>query len=148
MTVWIYVDTNKQVGDPEHLKVFANQETAESMVRGERPGRRGLRIRGERFWIRKVMSTPIHYSPVLLFVVLAGCYSDQRQQLAVCKMELRGKVFSANPEIQAKAETDTLELCMNARGYEVVENDCTVGRSSLGHQSGDYVELRQEDNCA
>jgi hypothetical protein len=27
MRVWIYVDTNKQVGDPEHLKVFANQES-------------------------------------------------------------------------------------------------------------------------
>jgi hypothetical protein len=30
MTVWIYVDTNKQVGDPEHLKVFANQDAAET----------------------------------------------------------------------------------------------------------------------
>ena len=86
------------------------------------------------------MSILIRPFPLLLFVVLAGCYSDQRQQLAVCKMELRGKVFSANPEIQAKAETDTLELCMNARGYEVVENSCPIGRSSLGLQSGDYVE--------
>lgn len=86
------------------------------------------------------MSTLIHPFPLLLFVVLAGCYSDQRQQLAVCKMDLRGKVFSANPEIQAKAETDTLELCMNARGYEVVENSCPIGHSSLGIQSGDYVE--------
>jgi hypothetical protein len=55
-------------------------------------------------------------------------------------MDLRSKVFSANPEIQAKVETDTLELCMNARGYEVVENSCPIGRSSLGLQSGDYVE--------
>jgi hypothetical protein len=30
MTVWIYVNTSKQVGDPEHLKVFANQETAQA----------------------------------------------------------------------------------------------------------------------
>jgi hypothetical protein len=30
MTVLIYVDTSKQVGDPEHLKVFANAEAAES----------------------------------------------------------------------------------------------------------------------
>jgi hypothetical protein len=29
MTVWIYVDTNKQVGDPEHLKVFASEDAAE-----------------------------------------------------------------------------------------------------------------------
>ena len=30
MSVFIYVDTSKQVGDPEHLKVFANQETAQA----------------------------------------------------------------------------------------------------------------------
>ena len=29
MTVWIYVDTSKQVGDADHLKVFANAEAAE-----------------------------------------------------------------------------------------------------------------------
>ena len=29
MTVFIYVDTSKQVGDPEHLKVFANADAAE-----------------------------------------------------------------------------------------------------------------------
>ena len=28
MTVWIHVDTNKQVGDREHLKVFASLEAA------------------------------------------------------------------------------------------------------------------------
>ena len=30
MTVWIYVNTNVPVGDAEHLKVFANQETAQA----------------------------------------------------------------------------------------------------------------------
>jgi len=29
MTVWIYVDTNKEVGDIDYLKVFANREAAE-----------------------------------------------------------------------------------------------------------------------
>jgi hypothetical protein len=29
MTVWIYVDTSKQVGDVGHLKVFANEDAAE-----------------------------------------------------------------------------------------------------------------------
>jgi hypothetical protein len=29
MTVLIDVDTSKQVGDPEHLKVFANADAAE-----------------------------------------------------------------------------------------------------------------------
>ena len=30
MTVLIYVDTNKQVGDPDHLKVFANLDAAQA----------------------------------------------------------------------------------------------------------------------
>ena len=30
MTVLIYVDTSKQVGDPAHLKVFANADAAEA----------------------------------------------------------------------------------------------------------------------
>ena len=30
MTVLIYVDTSKQVGDPDHLKVFANINAAEA----------------------------------------------------------------------------------------------------------------------
>jgi hypothetical protein len=30
MTVWIYVDTSKQVGDRNHLKVFASEGAAET----------------------------------------------------------------------------------------------------------------------
>jgi len=30
MTALIYVDTRKQVGDPEHLKVFAGADAAET----------------------------------------------------------------------------------------------------------------------
>lgn len=29
MTVWIYIDTSKQVGHPEYLKVFSNREIAD-----------------------------------------------------------------------------------------------------------------------
>jgi hypothetical protein len=29
MTVFVYVDTSKQVGDAEHIKVFANADAAE-----------------------------------------------------------------------------------------------------------------------
>jgi hypothetical protein len=32
MTVWIYVDISKQVGDPDHLKVFANEDAAETWL--------------------------------------------------------------------------------------------------------------------
>ena len=30
MTVWIYVDTSKQVGDRDHLKVFASEVAADT----------------------------------------------------------------------------------------------------------------------
>jgi hypothetical protein len=29
MTVFVYINTSKQVGDKEHVKVFANQDAAE-----------------------------------------------------------------------------------------------------------------------
>ena len=30
MTVFVYVDTSKDVGDPDHIKVFASQEAADT----------------------------------------------------------------------------------------------------------------------
>lgn len=36
-TVWIYVDTSKQAGDPGHLKVFANAEAAETWFQENDP---------------------------------------------------------------------------------------------------------------
>jgi hypothetical protein len=30
MTVFVYVNTSKQVGDKEHIKVFASQDAAET----------------------------------------------------------------------------------------------------------------------
>jgi hypothetical protein len=32
MTVWIYVDTSKQVGDVDHLRVFANPDAADEWL--------------------------------------------------------------------------------------------------------------------
>jgi hypothetical protein len=37
MTVFIYVDTHKQVGDQDHLKVFANQDAAETWFQENDP---------------------------------------------------------------------------------------------------------------
>jgi hypothetical protein len=34
-TVFVYVNTSKQVGDADHLKVFANVDAAGNMVRGK-----------------------------------------------------------------------------------------------------------------
>jgi hypothetical protein len=36
-TVWIYVDTNKDVGDPDHLKVFATPEAADEWFKDNDP---------------------------------------------------------------------------------------------------------------
>ena len=36
-TVWIYVDTNKEVGDPDHLKVFATPELADEWFKENDP---------------------------------------------------------------------------------------------------------------
>ncbi len=37
MIVLIYVDTNKPVGDPDHLKVLANQDAAETWLQENDP---------------------------------------------------------------------------------------------------------------
>jgi hypothetical protein len=36
-TVWIYVDPNKDVGDPDHLKVFATPEAADEWFKDNDP---------------------------------------------------------------------------------------------------------------
>src|SRR5258706_11311624 len=46
MTVFVYVNTAKQVGDADHVKVFANVDAAEKWFEEKRPGRRRIRIRG------------------------------------------------------------------------------------------------------
>jgi hypothetical protein len=37
MTVWIYVDTNKRVGDIDHLKVFANPDAVDEWFKVHDP---------------------------------------------------------------------------------------------------------------
>ena len=46
MTVFIYIDTRKEIGDPEHIKVFANQDAAETWIEENDPERRCVRVRG------------------------------------------------------------------------------------------------------
>ena len=36
-TVWIYVDTNKEVGDVDHLRVFANPDLADEWFKEHDP---------------------------------------------------------------------------------------------------------------
>jgi hypothetical protein len=44
VTVWVYVDTSKEVGDAEHIKVFANVDAAEKWFEEKRSGGRSLRV--------------------------------------------------------------------------------------------------------
>ncbi|WP_213290769.1 hypothetical protein [Bradyrhizobium sp. sGM-13] len=44
MTAFVYVNTSKQVGDPEHIKVFANVDAAEKWF--EKTIGRSLRVLG------------------------------------------------------------------------------------------------------
>jgi hypothetical protein len=37
MSVWIYVDASKKVGDVDHLKVFASKEVAEAWLNENDP---------------------------------------------------------------------------------------------------------------
>jgi hypothetical protein len=36
-TVWVYVDTNHEVGHPDHLKLFATQEAADEWFQANDP---------------------------------------------------------------------------------------------------------------
>jgi hypothetical protein len=44
MTVWIYVNTSKQVGDKDHIKLFASADAAEKWFEENDPLGRGVRI--------------------------------------------------------------------------------------------------------
>jgi hypothetical protein len=37
MTVFVYVDTSKQVADPDHLKVYANADAADEWFKDNDP---------------------------------------------------------------------------------------------------------------
>jgi hypothetical protein len=37
MTVWVYVDTSRQVGEVDHLKIFATAEAADAWFKDNDP---------------------------------------------------------------------------------------------------------------
>jgi hypothetical protein len=45
-TVWIYVDTSKQVGDKDHLKVFTDRDAADRWFAEHGSGGCGVRVCG------------------------------------------------------------------------------------------------------
>jgi len=46
MTVFVYVNTSKQVGEPEHVKALRHQERRGNLVREKQSRRRCLRVLG------------------------------------------------------------------------------------------------------
>jgi hypothetical protein len=52
-TVWIYVDTSKDVGDKDHLKVFASEPAAEVWFKDNDPGGRRRRMYNRGRMLRK-----------------------------------------------------------------------------------------------
>ena len=44
MTVLVYVNTSKQVGEPEHVKALRHQERRGNLVREKQSRRRCLRV--------------------------------------------------------------------------------------------------------
>jgi hypothetical protein len=54
---------------------------------------------------------------VLLSLPLAGCFADQKQQLAACKLEAIKLYPNEQQQYSAKVG-DFLKACMGAHGYE------------------------------
>jgi hypothetical protein len=65
MTVLIYVDTSKQVGDPDHLKVFANADAADTWLEENEP--EGVAFEYEVLECKKARRLPL---------LTSGAYSD------------------------------------------------------------------------
>jgi len=60
------------------------------------------------------------FLPLVLLLLLAGCYSDQKQQLSACELQAKQHT-DANDDA---ASSKYIELCMRAEGYEVAQDDC------------------------
>jgi hypothetical protein len=60
------------------------------------------------------------FLPLMLLLLLVGCYSDQKQQLSACELQAKQHTEANNDAESSKY----IELCMGARGYEVVQDDC------------------------
>ena len=76
-SVWIYVDTNKEIGDKDQLKVFESADAAETWSRAKRSGRRCLRVRGSgmnRIGRRTVTPTGKHIQHGCDIVASDGSY--------------------------------------------------------------------------
>jgi len=67
MTVWIYLDTSKQVGDRDQLKVFASEDAAETWLQENDP--EGVAFEYE---VLEWTARPAHIFAMLLIVAVVA----------------------------------------------------------------------------
>jgi hypothetical protein len=68
------------------------------------------------------------FLPFVLLSLLAGCYSDQKQQLSACQLQAKQQTDAGDgslpQEVRDRESTEYIELCMRAQGYEFVQDNC------------------------
>jgi hypothetical protein len=66
------------------------------------------------------------FLPLLLILLLSGCYSDQKQQLSACELQAKQHNIGASEsiDVQDQETSEYIELCMRAHGYEIVQDGC------------------------
>ncbi|WP_256807778.1 DUF5658 family protein [Bradyrhizobium sp. Bra64] len=82
MKVWIYTDTSKSVGDPEHLKVFAKNETARTWFQQNDP-------EGLAFAYDIILGRRYLFKTLLVFSVLLLGFADLYTTNTILNLGLR-----------------------------------------------------------
>jgi hypothetical protein len=67
------------------------------------------------------------FLPLLLGLLLAGCYSDQKQQLSACQLRAE-----ENNQLARSDKSRYVERCMRAHGYEIAVDTCPDWAQSAG----------------
>ena len=74
-----------------------------------------------------VFNAMMRVVPILFCVFLAGCYSDQKQQLASCELQATKHTQAIRDlEVQNQESSDFVETCMGAGGYEFDDDYCPI----------------------
>jgi hypothetical protein len=85
------------------------------------------------------------FLPLLLALLLTGCYSDQKQELASCELEVKRSPpqHYDSVAVQDQVESEYLELCMRAKGYEFSEEYCPFewSQAALLKRTGNETNL-------
>jgi hypothetical protein len=83
----------------------------------------------------------------LLSLLLAGCYSDQKQRLSACELRIKPTREPATLGDQDISAADDVGLCMRALGYEFVRDDCPfyMDAANMRFDWGNYDAMSPEE---